>query len=222
MNQSTQTMAENLSTSLSTNASANTGMTLDSRQAINPDRFSDSIRNKKTLAMKMCVIFARKKMVLMRMPLWRSSIPIMTHLRPALSWVHNSNVQMRWWQRHVTLVSKKIAIDTARGETAESNKQDLRETSSLLKGLVADFGGNAQQMLPITNQLDRITGDASGINTIAQAQDRTPEHVNTSSVMSADRVADVGQSMDAQAKSRAGTKPTKMLTSMLVDKLSLV
>lgn len=35
MNQSTQTMAENLSTSLSTNASANTGMTLDSRQAIN-------------------------------------------------------------------------------------------------------------------------------------------------------------------------------------------
>ncbi|WP_253892360.1 hypothetical protein, partial [Salmonella enterica] len=30
MNQSTQTMAENLSTSLSTNASANTGMTLDS------------------------------------------------------------------------------------------------------------------------------------------------------------------------------------------------
>nr|UGK56770.1 hypothetical protein [Escherichia coli] len=61
MNQSTQTMAENLSTSLSTNASANTGMTLDSRQAINPDRFSDSIRNKKTLAMKMCVILHGKK-----------------------------------------------------------------------------------------------------------------------------------------------------------------
>lgn len=86
------------------------------------------------------------------------------------------------------------------GETAESNKQDLRETSSLLKGLVADFGGNAQQMLPITNQLDRITGDASGINTIAQAQERTPEHVDTSGVMSADRVADVGQGLDAQAK----------------------
>ncbi|MEA4036304.1 conjugal transfer protein TraG, partial [Enterobacter hormaechei] len=46
MNQATQTMAENLSTSLSTNASANTGMTLDSRQSVNLDRFSDSIRNK--------------------------------------------------------------------------------------------------------------------------------------------------------------------------------
>jgi hypothetical protein len=72
-------------------------------------------------------------------------------------------------------------------------------------------------MLPITNQLDRITGDASGINTIAQAQERTPDHVDTSGVMSADRVADVGQGLDAQAK--AGLHRTsRMLINILADK----
>lgn len=77
---------------------------------------------------------------------------------------------------------------------------DLRETSSLLKSLVSDFGGNAQQLLPITNQLDRISGDGSGINTITQAQDRTPDSVNTSGVMSASRVGELGGSVDSQAK----------------------
>ncbi|EIV1877129.1 conjugal transfer protein TraG N-terminal domain-containing protein [Salmonella enterica] len=198
MNQATQTMAENLSTSLSTNASANTGMTLDSRQAINLDRFSDSIRNK-NFSDDDVRNFARKNGLdenafMEKFNSYNDTFKASTQLGSQL-------------QRTDALVAttrdfseQKIAIDTARGETAESNKQDLRETSSLLKGLVADFGGNAQQMLPITNQLDRITGDASGINTIAQAQDRTPEYVDTSSVMSADRVADVGQGLDAQAK----------------------
>ncbi|MCV5682696.1 hypothetical protein OFN25_33730, partial [Escherichia coli] len=76
-------------------------------------------------------------------------------------------------------------------------KQDLRETSSLLKSLVSDFGGNAQQLLPITNQLDRISGEGSGINTITQAQDRTPDSVNTSGVMSASRVGELGGSVDS-------------------------
>ncbi len=39
-------MAQNISTSVSTNASSNSGMSLDSKQSINLDRFSDSIRNK--------------------------------------------------------------------------------------------------------------------------------------------------------------------------------
>ncbi|WP_426727358.1 hypothetical protein [Enterobacter cloacae complex sp. 288G10] len=200
MNQATQTMAENLSTSLSTNASANTGMTLNSRQSaadlrqilpnyIRNKNFSDDdVRN-----------FARKNGLdenafMDKFNSYNDTFKAGAQLGSQL-------------QRTDALVAttrdfseQKIAIDTARGETAESNKQDLRETSSLLKGLVADFGGNAQQMLPITNQLDRITGDASGINTIAQAQERTPDHVDTSGVMSADRVADVGQGLDAQAK----------------------
>jgi conjugal transfer mating pair stabilization protein TraG len=108
MNQATQTMAENLSTSLSTNASANTGMTLDSRQSVNLDRFSDSIRNK-NFSDDDVRNFARK-MVLMRMRLWINSILTMTHLRPALSWDHNSSELMRWWQRHATLVSKKLRL----------------------------------------------------------------------------------------------------------------
>lgn len=198
MNQATQTMAENLSTSLSTNASANTGITLDSRQAINLDRFSDSIRNK-NFSDDDVRKFARKNGLdenafMEKFNSYNDTFKASTQLGSQL-------------QRTDALVAttrdfseQKIAIDTARGETAESNKQDLRETSSLLKGLVADFGGNAQQILPITNQLDRITGDASGINTIAQAQERTPEHVNTSGVMSADRVAAVGHDLDAQAK----------------------
>lgn len=198
MNQATQTMAENLSTSLSTNASANTGMTLDSRQSVNLDRFSDSIRNK-NFSDDDVRNFARKNGLdenafMDKFNSYNDTFKASTQLGSQL-------------QRTDALVAttrdfseQKIAIDTARGETAESNKQDLRETSSLLKGLVADFGGNAQQMLPITNQLDRITGDASGINTIAQAQERTPDHVDTSGVMSADRVADVGQGLDAQAK----------------------
>lgn len=198
MNQATQTMAENLSTSLSTNASANTAMSLDSRQAVNLDRFSDTIRNK-NFNDDFVRDFARKygldeNAFMEKFHSYNDTFKASNQLGPQL-------------QRTDALVAtvrdfgeQKIAIDTARGETAESNKQDLRETSRLLKGLVDEFGGNAQQILPVTNQLDRITGDTSGINTIAQAQERTPEHVNTTGVMSSERVADVGQSMDAQVK----------------------
>ncbi|MGV7963829.1 conjugal transfer protein TraG N-terminal domain-containing protein [Photorhabdus tasmaniensis] len=198
MNQSTQTMAENLSTSVSTNASANTGMTLDSKQSINLDRFSDSIRNK-DFSDDDVRNFARKNGLdenafMEKFNSYNDTFRASTQLGSQL-------------QRTDALVAatrdfseQKIAIDTAHGETAESNKKDLRETSSLLKSLVSDFGGNAQQMLPITNQLDRITGDASGINTISQAQERTPDSIDTSGVMSASSVAGLGANVDTQAK----------------------
>ncbi|WP_096172665.1 conjugal transfer protein TraG N-terminal domain-containing protein [Enterobacter hormaechei] len=197
MNQATQTMAQNISTSVSTNASSNSGMSLDSKQSINLDRFSDSIRNKNFS--DDVRNFARKNGL--------DENAFMEKFNSYNDTFKASNQLGSQLQRTDALVAatrdfseQKIAIDTARGETAESNKQDLRETSSLLKSLVSDFGGNAQQLLPITNQLDRISGDGSGINTITQAQDRTPDSVNTSGVMSASRVGELGGSVDSQAK----------------------
>ncbi|NBF29936.1 conjugal transfer protein TraG [Enterobacter hormaechei] len=198
MNQATQTMAQNISTSVSTNASSNSGMSLDSKQSINLDRFSDSIRNK-NFSDDDVRNFARKNGL--------DENAFMEKFNSYNDTFKASNQLGSQLQRTDALVAatrdfseQKIAIDTARGETAESNKQDLRETSSLLKSLVSDFGGNAQQLLPITNQLDRISGDGSGINTITQAQDRTPDSVNTSGVMSASRVGELGGSVDSQAK----------------------
>lgn len=198
MNQATQTMAQNISTSVSTNASSNSGMSLDSKQSINLDRFSDSIRNK-NFSDDDVWNFARKNGL--------DENAFMEKFNSYNDTFKASNQLGSQLQRTDALVAatrdfseQKIAIDTARGETAESNKQDLRETSSLLKSLVSDFGGNAQQLLPITNQLDRISGDGSGINTITQAQDRTPDSVNTSGVMSASRVGELGGSVDSQAK----------------------
>ncbi|MCW3803555.1 conjugal transfer protein TraG, partial [Escherichia albertii] len=198
MNQATQTMAQNISTSVSTNASSNSGMSLDSKQSINLDRFSDSIRNK-NFSDDDVRNFARKNGL--------DENAFMEKFNSYNDTFKASNQLGSQLQRTDALVAatrdfseQKIAIDTARGETAESNKQDLRETSSLLKSLVSDFGGNAQQLLPITNQLDRISGEGSGINTITQAQDRTPDSVNTSGVMSASRVGELGGSVDSQAK----------------------
>ncbi|MBA2805659.1 conjugal transfer protein TraG N-terminal domain-containing protein [Enterobacter hormaechei] len=198
MNQATQTMAQNISTSVSTNASSNSGMSLDSKQSINLDRFSDSIRNK-NFSDDDVRNFARKNGL--------DENAFMEKFNSYNDTFKASNQLGSQLQRTDALVAatrdfseQKIAIDTARGETAESNKQDLRETSSLLKSLVSDFGGNAQQLLPITNQLDRISGDGSGINTITQAQDRIPDSVNTSGVMSASRVGELGGSVDSQAK----------------------
>ncbi|QPP04355.1 conjugal transfer protein TraG (plasmid) [Enterobacter hormaechei] len=198
MNQATQTMVQNISTSVSTNASSNSGMSLDSKQSINLDRFSDSIRNK-NFSDDDVRNFARKNGL--------DENAFMEKFNSYNDTFKASNQLGSQLQRTDALVAatrdfseQKIAIDTARGETAESNKQDLRETSSLLKSLVSDFGGNAQQLLPITNQLDRISGDGSGINTITQAQDRTPDSVNTSGVMSASRVGELGGSVDSQAK----------------------
>ncbi|HBR3602416.1 TPA: conjugal transfer protein TraG N-terminal domain-containing protein [Klebsiella pneumoniae] len=198
MNQATQTMAQNISTLVSTNASSNSGMSLDSKQSINLDRFSDSIRNK-NFSDDDVRNFARKNGL--------DENAFMEKFNSYNDTFKASNQLGSQLQRTDALVAatrdfseQKIAIDTARGETAESNKQDLRETSSLLKSLVSDFGGNAQQLLPITNQLDRISGDGSGINTITQAQDRTPDSVNTSGVMSASRVGELGGSVDSQAK----------------------
>ncbi|EIL7601744.1 conjugal transfer protein TraG N-terminal domain-containing protein [Escherichia coli] len=198
MNQATQTMAQNISTSVSTNASSNSGMSLDSKQSINLDRFSDSIRNK-NFSDDDVRNFARKNGL--------DENAFMEKFNSYNDTFKASNQLGSQLQRTDALVAatrdfseQKIAIDTARGETAESNKQDLRETSSLLKSLVSDFGGNAQQLLPITNQLDRISGDGSGINTITQAQDRTPDSVNMSGVMSASRVGELGGSVDSQAK----------------------
>ncbi|HHG2637187.1 TPA: conjugal transfer protein TraG, partial [Escherichia coli] len=192
------TMAQNISTSVSTNASSNSGMSLDSKQSINLDRFSDSIRNK-NFSDDDVRNFARKNGL--------DENAFMEKFNSYNDTFKASNQLGSQLQRTDALVAatrdfseQKIAIDTARGETAESNKQDLRETSSLLKSLVSDFGGNAQQLLPITNQLDRISGDGSGINTITQAQDRTPDSVNTSGVMSASRVGELGGSVDSQAK----------------------
>ncbi|WP_240963626.1 hypothetical protein [Enterobacter hormaechei] len=191
-------MAQNISTSVSTNASSNSGMSLDSKQSINLDRFSDSIRNK-NFSDDDVRNFARKNGL--------DENAFMEKFNSYNDTFKASNQLGSQLQRTDALVAatrdfseQKIAIDTARGETAESNKQDLRETSSLLKSLVSDFGGNAQQLLPITNQLDRISGDGSGINTITQAQDRTPDSVNTSGVMSASRVGELGGSVDSQAK----------------------
>ena len=198
MNQATQTMAQNISTSVSTNASSNSGMSLDSKQSINLDRFSDSIRNK-NFSDDDVRNFARKNGL--------DENAFMEKFNSYNDTFKASNQLGSQLQRTDALVAatrdfseQKIAIDTARGETAESNKQDLRETASLRKSLVSDFGGNAQQLLSITNQLDRISGDGSGINTITQAQDRTPDSVNTSGVMSASRVGELGGSVDSQAK----------------------
>ncbi|WP_458411100.1 hypothetical protein [Citrobacter freundii] len=173
-------------------------MSLDSKQSINLDRFSDSIRNK-NFSDDDVRNFARKNGL--------DENAFMEKFNSYNDTFKASNQLGSQLQRTDALVAatrdfseQKIAIDTARGETAESNKQDLRETSSLLKSLVSDFGGNAQQLLPITNQLDRISGDGSGINTITQAQDRTPDSVNTSGVMSASRVGELGGSVDSQAK----------------------
>ncbi|HGK7418812.1 TPA: conjugal transfer protein TraG N-terminal domain-containing protein, partial [Enterobacter hormaechei subsp. hoffmannii] len=167
-------------------------------QSINLDRFSDSIRNK-NFSDDDVRNFARKNGL--------DENAFMEKFNSYNDTFKASNQLGSQLQRTDALVAatrdfseQKIAIDTARGETAESNKQDLRETSSLLKSLVSDFGGNAQQLLPITNQLDRISGDGSGINTITQAQDRTPDSVNTSGVMSASRVGELGGSVDSQAK----------------------
>ncbi len=198
MNQATQTMAQNISTSVSTNASSNSGMSLDSKQSINFGQVLDSIRNK-NFSDDDVRNFARKNGL--------DENAFMEKFNSYNDTFKASNQLGSQLQRTDALVAatrdfseQKIAIDTARGETAESNKQDLRETSSLLKSLVSDFGGNAQQLLPITNQLDRISGEGSGINTITQAQDRTPDSVNTSGVMSASRVGELGGSVDSQAK----------------------
>nr|WDS96516.1 conjugation protein [Enterobacter sp.] len=197
MNQATQPMSQNNSTSVSTNASSNSGRSLDSKQSINLDRFSDSIRNK-NFSDDDVRNFARKNGL--------DENAFMEKFNSYNDTFRASNQLGSQLQRTDALVAatrdfseQKIAADTARGETAESNKQDLRETSSLLKSLVSDFGGNVQQLLPITNQLDRISGEGC-ISTISQAQDRTPEGVNTSGVMSASRVGELGGSVDTQAK----------------------
>ncbi|MCR2507120.1 conjugal transfer protein TraG, partial [Salmonella enterica] len=134
-------MAQNISTSVSTNASSNSGMSLDSKQSINLDRFSDSIRNK-NFSDDDVRNFARKNGL--------DENAFMEKFNSYNDTFKASNQLGSQLQRTDALVAatrdfseQKIAIDTARGETAESNKQDLRETSSLLKSLVSDFGGNA-------------------------------------------------------------------------------
>ncbi len=102
------------------------------------------------------------------------------------------NVLTRLWLQHEISV-RNIVIDTARERWLSNNRISV-SSPACLKVWFPIFGGNAQQLLPITNQLDRISGEGSGINTITQAQDRTPDS-EMSGVMSASRVGELGGSV---------------------------
>ncbi|MDS6630258.1 hypothetical protein QYS46_01405 [Klebsiella michiganensis] len=115
MNQATQTMAQNISTSVSTNASSNSGMSLDSKQSINLDRFSDSIRNK-NFSDDDVRNFARKNGL--------DENAFMEKFNSYNDTFKASNQLGSQLQRTDALVAatrdfseQKIAIDTARGET---------------------------------------------------------------------------------------------------------
>ena len=199
MNQASQTMAQNLSTSVATNANANSQAGIDSKQSVNLDMLSDSMRNK-NFSDDDIRNFARKNGL--------DENAFMSKFSDYNDTFKASNQLGSQLQRSDALVATvrdfsdgKIAIDTARGETAASNVKDLNETSGLLKNFITDFGANAQQLNPVINQLDKLGGGSTGTETIAGMDSKVPQSINTGNVMGADAVEGLGSNMKSAVSS---------------------
>ncbi|NTZ41034.1 conjugal transfer protein TraG [Enterobacter sp. JMULE2] len=193
MNQASQSMAQNLSTSVATNANANSQAGIDTKQSINLDMLSDSLRNK-GFSDDDVRSFARKNGL--------DENAFMSKFTGYNDTFKASNQLGSNLQRSDALVATvrdfsddKIAIDTARGETAASNVKDLNETSGLLKNFIADFGANAQQLNPVINQLDKLGGGSTGTETIAGMESKVPQSIGTGNVMGAGAVEGLGNDM---------------------------
>ncbi|EBG2148375.1 conjugal transfer protein TraG [Salmonella enterica] len=196
MNQASQTMAENLSASVATNANVNSQSGIDTKQSVNLDMLSDSLGNK-NFSDDYVRGFARKHGL--------DENAFMDKFNSYNDTFKSSNQFGAQKQRSDALIAttrdfsdQKIAVDTARGETAESNKSDLRETSSLLRGLISDFGANSQQLNPVINQLDKLGGGSTGTETIAKMEQEVPKSIDTGNVMSAGAVEGMGSNLNHQ------------------------
>jgi len=200
MNQASQTMGQNLSTSVSTNANANSQTGIDSKQSVNLDMLSDSLRNK-NFSDDDVRAFAQKNGL--------NENAFMDKFQSYNDTFKASNQLGSTLQRSDALVATvrdfsdgKIAIDTAHGETAASNVKDLKETSGLLKNFIADFGGNAQQLNPVINQLDKLSGGSTGTDTLAGMENKIPQHIDTGNVMGANAVEGLGASVKSESTGR--------------------
>ncbi|NRN29022.1 conjugal transfer protein TraG N-terminal domain-containing protein [Photorhabdus heterorhabditis] len=117
-----------------------------------------------------------------------------------LDMFRNSNTLGESINRRDALVSAvrdesnaKIRLDAE--ETQEHNMQDMRDTSALLKSLTSTFGANNQQLNPVINQLDSITGGKSAGNYVVEQQGKLGRP-DTSGVMSANQINAAGNQVD--------------------------
>lgn len=119
--------------------------------------------------------------------------------------------------------TEKIALQP--GETVESNKKDLHDTSSMLKNLESMFGANQQQLDPAIRQLDKLSGDKNA-EWITQTGERL-QNADTGNVASAGQVQGAGANVVAKSQNQvagftqqAGQRPTSEVAGISVDNLN--
>jgi conjugal transfer mating pair stabilization protein TraG len=198
--QATQSMGNTLSSAVSTEGKVASHAGIESMQSINLAALSDTMKNT-NFTDNDVRNFARKNGL--------DENAFMDKFQEYNSMFKSSNQLGDKVQRADALVStirdvsdQKVAIETGKGETAESNKKDLAQTAGMLQSLQTDFGANAQILNPLVKQLDKLSGESSSSGYINQVGEVANQPVDTSGVMTPGAINELGQSVTDQ--SRAG------------------